>query len=385
MYTYYSIVTRSLSLTFVLLFALHLNGWTQQSTTFELVADPVNEQAKSIKKRILEVEKGINKSDRWKDFSMTGEHPAIGILNYLVDSQNIRSLWAAPKVYLINNGNHTYQVQDLYVKTAQSAPFDYRQLELQFNEHAELIGARLSPNIYNYQQVLDRGIHPDKNKTEEIRTLVEQFQKGLSNNDPKAIQSLLNADAQLTEGSIVRYTHNGEYGPYYHYQSVNYQDYLAKFKDASIPPSIKYDQLRVYAHTFLDDVYIATFKQTWQRSTYSDTGYVAMIFDMKEDQPIQLRRWQEHPYNTGRLKYEIAPANPVAMSLGSTSTASGLESVALPVSQDDEKTEAASVQSNKNRWLILAGTTAAISVGVAILSGSGSSDLPGPPGRPALR
>lgn len=379
-------ITRKLSLTILLLIALHFNGWAQQNNNFELLADPAYSYADSIKQRVTEVVLRINNDDQWTDIDLHGDHPAIGILNQLVDKHDIKSIRPATEIYLIKNRDNTYQVCDLYVKIAQTDTLESRQMMLQFNEKAQLIGARLASGIHNYQQVLDRAINPNQAKVKEVEKLVERFQQGLLANDVETIQSLLSNDAHIMEGSIVRYQHDGQYGPYFHYQTVSHQQFIQEIKNATTTASIQYEQPEVYRHTFYDDVYVATFKQSWQKNTYQDTGYVAIVADLDEDEPIQLRRWQANPFKIGQLKYELGQQELASPQLVSKiGEITEFTPISVPIQHKQEIKKSSFWKTGKNRWLIVAGTTAVISAGIAIIGAEEEGSLPGPPGRPAFR
>ncbi|MFH5885587.1 hypothetical protein ACG2F4_14850 [Halalkalibaculum sp. DA3122] len=62
---------------------------------------------------IAEIKRGIHDSRGWKDFTMTGQHPAIGRLNQLVDSHNISTIRQPGPIYLLRQADETYRVQDL--------------------------------------------------------------------------------------------------------------------------------------------------------------------------------------------------------------------------------------------------------------------------------
>lgn len=379
-------IPRKLSLTILLLIALYFNGWAQQSNSFELFSDPVNAYADSIKQRVAEIEQGINNDDQWTDINLNGDHPAIGILNQLVDKHHIRSIRPATEIYLIKNADQTYQVRDLYVKTAHTDTLEHRQLVLHFSEQAQLINAELAPNIYNYQPNLDRAISPDSDQRKQVENLVDQFQQALANNNTDTIQSLLSEGANIMEGGIVRYQHNGKYGPYFHYQSVSYQQFIQEIKDATTSPFIQHEQIEVYRHTFYDNVYVTTFKQSWQNNTYRDTGYVAMVVDLSKDEPIQLRRWQANPYKIGLLNYELRQQKiaspPLVSNIGEITA---FTPISVPIQHKQEVKKRSFWKTGTKRWLIVAGTTAAISAGLAIIGGEEEVSLPGPPGRPTFR
>ncbi len=377
---------RLLGLAVLLSVGLYGTGWAQQKA-FKLHADPANTRAQDIEESIMEIKEGINSSDRWKGRNLSGDHPAVGILSQLVDQNGITNLRIPTNGYLIKNEDNTYQVRNLYVKTADTKELEHQQLVLQFNDKAQLIGTSLAPDIFNYQQILDRAARPNSNAKEHVKDLVDQFQQALSTNELQTVKSFLSKESLIIEGRIARYFHDNKYGPYYDYQALSPEQYLQSLQKDDNSSAVQHKQLNVYKHTFNDKIYVATFNQTWQNDSYQDTGYVAMVVDLNDKQPIRLRHWQDHPYETGQLKQKIRwnteiSSTPFVSTLGKVSD---LEVLTGPIRHQHKEKNNTHWRPSKKQWLMVAGTTAIISAGIAILSGREDSGLPDPPGRPAMK
>lgn len=66
---------------------------------------------------------------------------------------------------------------------------------------------------------------------------------------------------------------------------------------------VVFDSLEVYRHNGDPDLYGVTLKQNWYSSAYSDTGWVFLLWDFKnENEPlIYVRSWQPEPFEDGSI------------------------------------------------------------------------------------
>ncbi|NGP87658.1 hypothetical protein [Fodinibius halophilus] len=373
---------------FVLLsFLVSINVVKGQDTTdFELVGDPQNSALSPIVQHIKEIKKGINTDAGWRDFSLSGEHPAIGRLNALVDKQKISTLRIPTKLQLLNKGADSFEVRNLYAKTAQTDTLEHKELVLTFNNDAQLVDAKLGQDVHNYQLALDRNIVASSAEQRVVEKHLRRFQNALAEQDTTLIRDYLASNALIVKGNIARYYFNDSLGPYYQYVKRSPESYNRTIVNNSGNATLKINSLTVYRHPFLQQVYIATFQQRWNSPQYSDLGNVVMVFNLQGEPMIQLRSWQQFPFETGFLdsSNEFITNIPIPL-LGSPAyIPSALQTA--PVSKKQGETKGKGfLATHKKLLLISAGTTAAISIGAALLTGGGESKLPNPPGRPSFR
>ncbi|PAU93061.1 hypothetical protein CK503_14170 [Aliifodinibius salipaludis] len=358
------------------------------SQDISLIADPANGAAPTIKKHLLKIEQSINHPKSWKGISLSGDHPAIGLLNNLIDKKDITSIRFADAVHLLSHTNGTYEVRDIYVKTAETDTLNHQALSLRFNSKAQLTGVELLPQIYNYKLALDRKIEASVDAQKIIRKRVLQFQQALRAKNGEALSAMLSTNAHLVKGGISRFYHNDILGPYYKYQILSPHDYIGDITDQDSPQyQIQFDNLEVYVLPTLKDVFVVTFHQQWITGTYADDGYVAMVIDLKNDN-IPLRIWKNKSFDTGYLQADLThiPSMP-SRTLTATPLDHPQEEFTFDaIKTDSNATEASGFFSNHKRWLLMGlGASAAITTGTILLTGDSDSGLPDPPGRPAFK
>ncbi|NGP88970.1 hypothetical protein G3569_11430 [Aliifodinibius halophilus] len=362
-------------------------SFAQQNSDFTLHADPQNPTAQLIKERIIEIQHGINNPGSWKDFTLTGKHPATGLLNSLADKHNIQSLRVPDNVQLLNRKDGSYEVRELFVKTAPANAFSHKELILHFNWRGQLIGTKLGDPIHNYQLALDRNIWTTPDQSRIIKNYIRRYQTALTNGNSAAIDSLLAADALIIKGNIARYRHDEQQGPYFQYRRVSKQRYIDIINQSAKKPKIHFEQFRSYQHPKVKDVYVITFKQSWETPSYSDKGYAVIVLDFRGKNPkVGMKSWQSYAYEVGNLENNTPYINNLAAApLSTPYQPSDKLNNLQPYTHKDNSPEKGFFKKNRKFLLISAGASAAISLGTVLLTGGGESELPDPPGRPTMQ
>lgn len=368
----------------ILLLSITIPGYGQQSDV-RLVANPANGAAPAIKNHILQIRQSINHPQSWKGITLPGNHPAIGVLNHLIDTNEITSIRLADTLHLLSHSDDTYEVREIYVKTAHTDTLEHRALSLTFNRKAELTGVQLLPEIYNYQLALDRKVLASAPKREAVITQVRRFQEALINIRSETISTMLTPDAHIVKGGIDRYFFEDSFGPFYKYTVLSAERFVNDITDKNTPKyNIQYSQIDVYQFPNIKNTFVATFQQQWTTGEYRDNGYVAMVINLDNNTSIPLRVWQEEPFKTGYLEPEISSITSIPAPTLAIPHDGQKEVTFNTIETKNRSSEPGFVASNKH-WLLMGiGASAAITVGSVLLSGSGDSELPAPPGRPAL-
>jgi len=361
------------------------NSFGQQSN-IQLKGDPANGAADDIQRYVSEIRQGINHPTSWKGLTLEGDHPAIGLLNNVIDKKGIYSMRVADPIHLLSHTDGTYEVRDIYVKTAETDTLEHQSLALRFDSDAQLIGVSLLPAVYNYQLALDRKIVAQPDEKAAVLKKVQMFQEAIKKRDDKEVSKLLSKDAHVVEGNIARYFYNDQLGPYFQYSVTSPQDFIADSRNEQQENAdVRFDDLNIYQMPNLHDVFVVTFHQAWKAGAYADKGYVVMVFDMRKGVQVRLRRWQDDPFTTGSLEMEVSSVTNL-----NTPMLNGEITTQSPFAFDLQKQQSSDqgsgfFRANKRFILMGVGASAAITVGAILLSGGGDADLPNPPGRPAMR
>lgn len=368
----------------ILLLSITIPGYGQQND-ITLVANPANSAAPAIKNHILQIRQSINHPQGWKGIKLPGNHPAIGLLNHLIDTNEITSIRLGDTLHLLSHSDGNYEVREIYVKTAHTDTLEYQALSLKFNRKAELTDAQLVPEIYNYQFALDRKVLASAKEREVVISKVHKFQDALVNKSTKTLSSMLTPDAYIVKGGIDRYSYEDSFGPFYKYTVLPTKRFVNDVTDKNTPEyKIQHSHIEVYQFPNVKNTFVATFQQEWATGTYRDNGHVAMVVNLDNDDAIPLRVWKEQPFKTGYLESEISPITSITTpTLGTPYN--GQKGLAFDTIETKKRSSKPGFVAANKRWVLMGiGASAAITVGSVLLSGSSDSELPDPPGRPAL-
>ena len=361
----------------------------QDNSELRIASGGQNDLAESIRQHTLELIEAINNqhSRGWRDIALKGEHPAIGVLNRLIEVNGISSMLSSSELYLLERTDGTFEIRNLYVTSAGSGSLNHDELLLRFNSEAQLIGADVAPDLQNYQLVLDRKIPASPVESKRVKEVLDRFLELIKAKDAETLRNLLADDAHLVSGLINGYE-SGK--PLFRYVKRSGDQYVDELVAIDGKLDMSYSQFESYVHPEIENIYSATFRQRWETQKYTDVGYVTLMIDLRDgsEPVIHTRKWQEHPFQTGKLQINIDRVADLNIPATSTQLKES-DALAKVVLHDGnlnpQKKGLAGFFQNNKRWIILsAATSATLSIGAAILLDGGESGLPLPPGRPAM-
>ncbi|NGP89110.1 hypothetical protein [Fodinibius halophilus] len=359
-----------------------------QESAFEFKADPANSAAHSITKHISDIRDGINHPKSWKDLTLDGDHPAIGLLNQAIDKMGITKVRLADTIHMLTLPDGTYEIRDMFVKTAKTDTLEHQILALRFDSDAQLIGVELLSAAKNYQLAFDRKVKATPEARRRVIKQLKTFQNALVEGDKVKVTKFLTDDAYVVVGKIARYYYNDTFGPYYQYAVTRHKTLVSgNVASQQSNPEIRYNNINVYELPPFDDVFVVTFFQEWESENYFDKGYVAMVFDLRDGVRVPVRRWQDTPFDTGYLEVDLSPVTELAVPRLGTFSYSQQKFTSLKVMEDrHEKAKPGFLRRNKRLIILGLGTSAAVTAGAILLTGGDkNTGLPDPPGRPAFR
>ncbi len=179
-----------------------------------------------------------------------------------------------------------------------------RELTISLNKNGVITGVRpaweLQEDVSKIMQ--DANGVADTRKRREILKWVEDFRCYYNERNIKALNQIYSDDALIITGSVVtqRKMH-GDIGLRYD-QNVNYtvqskEQYITKltriFKNNS-RINVEFDHISVVMHPAKPNIYGVTLHQKWQTSSYSDEGWLFLLWDFNDPErpQIHIRTWQ---------------------------------------------------------------------------------------------
>lgn len=172
-----------------------------------------------------------------------------------------------------------------------------RELTISFNRAGTITGVRMALDNNQYRNVMQQGTTvSDTRRRLEILKFVEDFRCYYNEKNLAALEQIYSDDALIITGSIIK---NKEAGltPTVKYRKQDKQQYMKSLKGIFARNKyidIKFSKISVVRHGSKPDFYGVTLQQDWNTSTYSDKGWLFLLWDFRdEDNPvIHVRTWQ---------------------------------------------------------------------------------------------
>ncbi|MBQ7530270.1 MAG: nuclear transport factor 2 family protein [Paludibacteraceae bacterium] len=137
----------------------------------------------------------------------------------------------------------------------------------------------------------------------QILDFVEQYRTAYNKKDLPFINDIFSDDALIITGKVIRRVPGSEVNPnsdlvvYRKETKTEYVNRLSIVFKKNNYINVKFDDVKIYRHVNAQkypNVYGVLVTQHWSSSTYSDVGYVFMLWDFtNENEPkIRVRTWQ---------------------------------------------------------------------------------------------
>ena len=201
-----------------------------------------------------------------------------------------------------------YQVRGipLIVNAAQgSEELGYQEAVINFDKEGTItsIYYTIAPEIYSQLRMNQMG--NSRHEVTEIKDrmmildYVEHFRTAYNQKDLKFLRQVFSDDALIITGSIIKVQKSevAPAGKKVIYRTQTKQQYLENLGRAfktSKYIKVKFDNVAIVEHPTIKGIYGVTVHQNWNTPSYSDEGYVFMVWDFrKPDTPqIHVRTWQ---------------------------------------------------------------------------------------------
>lgn len=235
-------------------------------------------------------------------------------VHFAIDEEEINErLLTSNDGYQIRNIPLRLQAQD---DTTLDSP--YKEGVINFDNNGNISSFYFSIDNNTYKQIMEKGEQlNDLAKRMEILDYVERFRTSYNQKDIDFLTQVFSDDALIITGKVVtsRASNDGmSLIPNVKYTKQSKQQYLTNLK--KVFRTVKYinvtfDDIKVKRHENNPNIYGVTVKQGWNTNSYSDVGYVFMVWDFTDENnpQIHVRTWQ--PYYLDKKKTEVLPEDEI--------------------------------------------------------------------------
>lgn len=206
----------------------------------------------------------------------------------------------------IKGGYQLRNIPLMVLSKAEDAPHqpEYQEAVVNFTPQGEINAFYFSLNQNLYKRVIQSSVEvTDVRRRQLILDYVERFRTAYNQRDLEFLQDIFSDDALIITGKVVKRSQDGIPLPskivYTKRSKKEYLDNLTViFKQAKYI-KVSFDNIQVVRHATEPDFYGVTLFQGYATNTYSDQGYVFLLWDFTdEDAPlIHVRTWQPDTFD----------------------------------------------------------------------------------------
>ena len=199
------------------------------------------------------------------------------------------------------------------------ASTDYKEAVLNFNRNGKISSVYFSIDNNTYRQIMDKGIQlNDMERRLEILDYVERFRTAYNQKDIPFLDQVFSDDALIITGKVIapKKMQDGLSVslPQVKYTKQNKQQYLTNLRRVFNNVryiNVEFSDVQIKRHGVNPNIYGVRVVQNWKTSTYSDEGYVFMVWDFTNpEQPqIHVRTWQ--PMYLDKAKTQPLPQDEI--------------------------------------------------------------------------
>ncbi|NQU05597.1 MAG: hypothetical protein HQ568_05850 [Calditrichaeota bacterium] len=222
-----------------------------------------------------------------------------------------------------------YEIRNIRVKRVSDEGMSgntYQNLVFTLDNEGRIVSVRFAMENKYYLQILEDGERlKDFGFRQEILEFIEIFRTAYNRKDIGFLRKVYSDDALIIVGRVI---HKAPDRPDQNSMLMQLDkekiEFVRKSKTEYISAlernfarnaflNVVFDSVGVIRHDSLHSIYGVTLKQHWSSSTYSDTGWVFLMIDFRdEDEPlIHVRTWQPDKFNDGSVlgmwDFEVIP------------------------------------------------------------------------------
>ena len=204
---------------------------------------------------------------------------------------------------ILRSYDNGWQVRDIPIVMKDDFGNDvYQELVIDMDASGTITLVNVAIAKHIYMKIMSDGSPVELRQRQIILDYVEQFRTSYNKKDIEFLQDIFSDDALIITGKVVK--KNGKDRAavlkneivYKKQSKTEYLNNLKRVFNQNNYIKVVFDDVEISKHPSIDGYYGVLVKQGYESSTYSDEGYVFMLWDFRnEDHPqIHVRTWQ--PY-----------------------------------------------------------------------------------------
>lgn len=238
------------------------------------------------------------------------------VYNMTQDAQNnLNKLWTNERFRCVEEEiverlltTHTgYQVRGipLIVNTTDNEELGYQEAVINFDTQGTITSFYYTINPELYSQLRMNQMADKKHELTDLKDrmmildYVEHFRTAYNQKDLKFLRQVFSEDALIITGKVIKVKKtevmpSGNRVVYRTQTKKEYLENLARAFKVAKYIKVNFDNIVIVSHPTISGIYGVTVHQKWNTNTYSDEGYVFMMWDFRNpDAPqIHVRTWQ---------------------------------------------------------------------------------------------
>lgn len=191
----------------------------------------------------------------------------------------------------------------------------YQEIVLNYDSNGTINNICFALNSVMYKQIMRSNLEvTDLRRRAMVVDFVEQFRTAYNRKDINFLEDIYSDDALIITGKVIqRKSTDGLMGlkPEIQYsvqKKRQYLDKLAKVFQSSPRINVVFKEVKVNKHRTKDNIYGVKLIQHWNSGTYSDEGYLFLLWDFADEQhpQIHVRTWQPFEDTPPEAVFELA-------------------------------------------------------------------------------
>ena len=231
---------------------------------------------------------------------------------------SVLAMWETSPFYCVEswmmekciNAANGFQVRNIPVFMKEAN--DQMDLVVGLNSSGIIDDVHIAIAMQQYMTVIESNKSvTDLHRRQVILDFVENFRTAYNRKDMPFLQQVYSDDALIITGKVIKqqpgsdqvFKSLGKEKVIYQTQTKKqYLNNLARVFKNNEYIKLNFDEIEITQHPKWDEIYGTSFKQDWNTSNYSDSGYVFLMIDFKDEKNpiIHVRTWQPKKYN-GRI------------------------------------------------------------------------------------
>lgn len=190
---------------------------------------------------------------------------------------------------------------------------NYQEATIRMDKNGRITYFALSLDAENYAQIMsDAQTLSEIDQYSMILDYLERFRNAYCLKDIKFLEQVYSDDALIVTGTVItsKKSEMKQRIKYTKYSKTQYIDHLRSVFKRNEKINVAFDSITVKRHPAIEGIYGVQLFQGYQSSTYSDVGYLFLLWDFRDEERPQIhirtwqdaRIWEDHPEEE---KYDI--------------------------------------------------------------------------------